>query len=235
MEVEREIKMLTTDSPKEDDKDKYVTTTFYITYAFLMTTATITFIEAIRTKDSKVRNILNLETCISVVAAFFYARFVQEIKEGVDYKTINVTRYTDWAITTPIMLLVLVLAFLYNTDGGPMKFVSYLIILFFNYIMLGFGYLGEIGFMDKNYANTMGFIGFFGLYYYIYITYISGKSNSDNKILYWTFFILWIFYGVFYFMDETTRNVGYNILDLLSKCFVGIFFWAYYTKVFTLN
>ena len=235
MEVEREIKMLTTDSPKEDDKDKYVTTTFYITYAFLMTTATITFIEAIRTKDSKVRNILNLETCISVVAAFFYARFVQEIKEGVDYKTINVTRYTDWAITTPIMLLVLVLAFLYNTDGGPMKFVSYLIILFFNYIMLGFGYLGEIGFMDKNYANTMGFIGFFGFYYYIYITYISGKSNSDNKILYWTFFILWIFYGVFYFMDETTRNVGYNILDLLSKCFVGIFFWAYYTKVFTLN
>lgn len=235
MEVEREIKMLTTDSPKEDDKDKYVTTTFYITYAFLMTTATITFIEAIRTKDSKVRNILNLETCISVVAAFFYARFVQEIKEGVDYKTINVTRYTDWAITTPIMLLVLVLAFLYNTDGGPMKFVSYLIILFFNYIMLGFGYLGEIGFMDKNYANTMGFIGFFGLYYYIYITYISGKGNSDNKILYWTFFILWIFYGVFYFMDETTRNVGYNILDLLSKCFVGIFFWAYYTKVFTLN
>ena len=235
MEVEREIKMLTTDSPKEDDKDKYVTTTFYITYAFLMTTATITFIEAIRTKDSKVRNILNLETCISVVAAFFYARFVQEIKEGVDYKTINFTRYTDWAITTPIMLLVLVLAFLYNTDGGPMKFVSYLIILFFNYIMLGFGYLGEIGFMDKNYANTMGFIGFFGLYYYIYITYISGKSNSDNKILYWTFFILWIFYGVFYFMDETTRNVGYNILDLLSKCFVGIFFWAYYTKVFTLN
>lgn len=235
MEVEREIKMLTTDSPKEDDKDKYVTTTFYITYAFLMTTATITFIEAIRTKDSKIRNILNLETCISVVAAFFYSRFVQEIKEGVDYKTINVTRYTDWAITTPIMLLVLVLAFLYNTDGGPMKFISYLIILFFNYIMLGSGYLGEIGFMDKNYANTIGFIGFFGLYYYIYITYISGKSNSDNKILYWTFFILWIFYGVFYFMDETTRNVGYNVLDLLSKCFVGIFFWAYYTKVFTLN
>ena len=44
---------------------------FYITYVFLMTTATITFIEAIRTDDKKVRHILNLETCISVVAAFF--------------------------------------------------------------------------------------------------------------------------------------------------------------------
>ena len=35
-----------------------VNDSFYITYAFLMTTATITFIEAIRTKDMKIRNIL---------------------------------------------------------------------------------------------------------------------------------------------------------------------------------
>ena len=51
--------------------EELVKNTFYITYAFLMTTATITFIEASRTKDPKIRNILNLETCISVVAAFF--------------------------------------------------------------------------------------------------------------------------------------------------------------------
>ena len=35
-------------------KDELVNTTFYITYAFLMTTATITFIEDIRTKDIKI-------------------------------------------------------------------------------------------------------------------------------------------------------------------------------------
>jgi hypothetical protein len=38
-----------------------VHSSFYITYAFLMTTATITFIESIRTKNEKVRHILNLE------------------------------------------------------------------------------------------------------------------------------------------------------------------------------
>ena len=48
------------------------------------------------------------------------------------------------------------------------------------------------------------------------------------------FVFLWAFYGVFYFFDSVTRNVGYNVLDLFSKCFVGIFFWAYYTKVFKL-
>ena len=35
-----------------------------------------------------------------------------------------------------------------------------------------------------------------------------------------------------YFYDEVTKNVIFNVLDLFSKCFVGIFFWAYYTKVF---
>ena len=108
-----------------ENKDELVKMTFYITYVFLLTTATITFIEAMRTKDAKIRNILNLETCISVVAAYFYGKFVNDIeKEGVNYKKINLTRYTDWYITTPIMLLVLVLALLYNT-GGRLNFFTF--------------------------------------------------------------------------------------------------------------
>ena len=82
-----------------------------------------------RTKIPKIRNILNLETCISVVAAYFYSLFVEKIKDKeINYKEINVTRYTDWAITTPIMLLVLLLAFLYNT-GGSLNFGIFLIVL----------------------------------------------------------------------------------------------------------
>ena len=105
-----------------DIKEKNVKNTFYITYVFLLTTATITFIEAMRTNNAKIRNILNLETCISVVAAYFYGLFIDKIKDKqIDYKNINTTRFTDWAITTPIMLLVLLLAFLYNT-GGRLSF-----------------------------------------------------------------------------------------------------------------
>ena len=211
-----------------------VNDSFYITYAFLMTTATITFIEAIRTKDMKIRNILNLETCISVVAAFFYSKFVTSIEndEEIDYEAINKTRYTDWAITTPIMLLVLVLALLYNSKNGAMSFTSYLKILAMNYGMLGMGYLGEIGTLSKAMGNLIGFGFFAGLYGYIYKTYIQGKYNFDNMILYSAFFILWALYGVVYFFDEVTKNISFNILDLFSKCFVGIFFWAYYAKVF---
>jgi bacteriorhodopsin len=218
---------------------KLINNSFYLTYVFLITTGTITFIEAIRTKVPEIRNILNLETCISIIAAYFYGEFVKKLnenkdKEQVDYKKINETRYLDWSITTPIMLLVLVLAFLYNSKGGRLNFFTFLLILFLNYGMLYFGYLGEQDVMDKNKANMIGFIFFFALYYFIYRTFLHNNYNFDNLILYLTFLILWTMYGVLYFYDEVTKNVGYNVLDLFSKCFVGIFFWAYYTKVFVL-
>ena len=65
---------------------------------------------------------MNLEVCISIIAAYFYSLFVEKIDKGlknnepVDYRKINITRYTDWSIYI-IMLLVLVLALLYNTGG----------------------------------------------------------------------------------------------------------------------
>lgn len=211
-----------------------VHSSFYITYAFLMTTATITFIESIRTKNEKVRHILNLETCISVVATFFYGKFVSMLEHDsqVDYKKINNTRYLDWAITTPIMLLVLVLALLYNSNSGSLNFFSFLFILLLNYGMLGFGYLGETNILDKNTSNGIGFLFFAGMYYFIYSKYLKGKSNFSNNVLFYSFLFLWALYGVVYFMNDLEKNVWFNILDLFSKCFVGIFFWAYFTKIF---
>ena len=100
--------------------------------------------------------------------------------------------------------------------------------------MLASGYLGETKTVDKVSANVIGFIFFIGLYLFIYYIYVRPKYNFDNSILYFSFVILWAIYGIVYFLDDKEKNIGYNILDLLSKCFVGIFFWAYYAKVFTL-
>lgn len=204
---------------------------FYLTYAFLVTTGTITFIEAMRTKNDSIRHILNLETCISIVAAFFYGKFVTEFdKPTIDYKSINLNRYVDWAITTPIMLLVLILAFKYNsTKNTQVKFTDYLIILALNYGMLGSGYMGDLGKIDRLTATILGFLCFGGLYYFLY-NYL--RQNKTNQLLYGIFFVLWSLYGVFYQMEQKSRNIGYNLLDLFSKCFVGIYFWASFTKIF---
>jgi bacteriorhodopsin len=211
--------------------DKLVEYSFYLTYAFLVTTGTITFIESMRTKNDSMRHILNLETCISIVAAFFYGKFVTEFdKPTIDYKSINLNRYVDWSITTPIMLLVLILAFRYNTDKkAQVKFTDFIMILVLNYGMLGTGYMGDIGKLARIPATIFGFIFFGGLYYFLY-SFV--KNEPNNKLLYSVFFILWSLYGVFYLMEEQSRNIGYNVLDLFSKCFVGIYFWAYFTKIF---
>lgn len=216
-------------------KDKVVKFTFYITYAFLMTTATVTFIEAIRTKDIKIRNILNLETCISIVAAFFYGMFMKKINvKEINYKDININRYVDWSITTPIMLLVLILAFCYNTKQ-KVTLQSFVLILILNYGMLLFGFLGENKLYSKIKSNIIGFVFFCALYGYLYFNYIHGFNKFDNNILYICFIVLWSLYGVAYWMDEEKKNVAYNVLDLFSKCFVGIFFWAYFTKTIVLK
>ena len=147
-----------------------------------------------------------------------------------NYKEINLTRYTDWMITTPIMLLVLCLVFGYN-NKTTMTAGFFFLVLLLNYCMLGFGYVGEIGVLDRRYAQLAGFVFFFLLYGLIYYTFLRKKYVFDNQIIFWAFVIFWFFYGVFYEMKEETKNVGYNLLDLFSKCFVGIFFWAYLTKV----
>ena len=222
--------------------DRTVKISFYITYAFLMTTATITFIESISTKTPQIRHILNLETCISIVAAFFYTQFIKKLKLTetgmnpiaeelkVNYKSINLTRYTDWAITTPIMLLVLLLVFCYNTKQ-ELKASFFLLVLILNYLMLYVGYRGEKQLMTRMKATVVGFGFFIALYGVIYLNFLHYNYNFDNQIIFWAFVFFWAFYGVLYNYDEEKKNIGYNVLDLFSKCFVGIFFWAYLTKV----
>jgi hypothetical protein len=71
------------DAPKEKEEKKknpvqyYVKFSFAISYVLLLTTGTITFIEALRTQIPQVRHVMNLETCISLVAGYFYSVFVQ--------------------------------------------------------------------------------------------------------------------------------------------------------------
>lgn len=215
--------------------NKLIEYSFYLTYAFLVTTGTITFIEALRTKNESMRHILNLETCISIIATFFYSHFVYEFKDykEINYKLINLNRYVDWAITTPIMLLVLILAFKYNYNGkSVVSFNDFFIITILNYFMLIIGYLGELKIFNKIFANIFSFVFFILMYLYIYFKYIYNKYNRQNILLYSLFVILWAIYGFIYLFNNKYRNIGYNILDLFSKCFVGLYFWAYFTGIF---
>jgi len=204
---------------------------FYITYVLLLTTGTITLIEALRTKVRMVQHIMNLETCISVVAGYFYSVFHEKVKKmkEINWKEITRLRYIDWAITTPMMLLVLSLVLSFNTKT-PIKLHWFALTVFFNYVMLYTGYLGESGQLERITASILGFIALFLTYGLIFMNYML-KYNRDNTVLFSIFTVVWSMYGVAYYFEEMQKNIAYNYLDLISKCLVGIGLWIYYVKI----
>jgi len=209
-----------------------VKNSFYVSYSFLVTTGTICLIEALRTDDAKIRHIMNVETCISVITAIFYGKFIEMIKDkDIDYEKINLVRYTDWFLSTPLMLLGLGLVMTYNLKT-ELKFKQFLIMILLNFGMLLFGYLGEIKKINKQYALTGGFILFALLFYYIYAQFIKNKKNTQNFVIYMIFLIIWSIYGMIYMQTHELKNIIFNILDTIAKCIVGIGFWAYFTGIF---
>ena len=198
----------------------------------MLTTGTITLIEALRTKVKMVQHIMNLETCISVVAGYFYSVFHEKVKKmkEINWKEITRLRYIDWAITTPMMLLVLSLVLSFNTNTN-IKLHWFALTVFFNYAMLYAGYVGETGQLDKRTASVIGFLFLFLMYGLVFINYLLPKRNMDNTVLFSIFVAIWSMYGVAYHFEEEQKNVAYNYLDLTSKCLVGIGLWIYYTKI----
>jgi bacteriorhodopsin len=217
----------------------YVKFSFSITYIFLLTTATITFIEAMRTNIPTVRHVLNLETAISLIAGYFYSVFLENIsiyeKEDrkIDWADISATRYIDWSMTTPLMLLALTLVLSQNI-GKSVTLQVILTVIALNLSMLYLGYLGEIGTMNRTTACLLGFAAFFGMFFIIFCEYVMSKRNFANYVLFSIFVSIWLFYGVFYMMSETYKNIGMNVLDCLAKCCFGLGLWAYYSKIVVL-
>jgi bacteriorhodopsin len=217
-----------------DKKNKSsIYSTFNLTYVILLTTATITIIEAISTSTPIVRHILNLETAISIIAGYFYGVFITKVNKDdkdIDWNEITELRYVDWSITTPLMLITLCLV-LGSNSNTLIRLFTIISIIGLNYLMLLMGYLGEINVFNKITASILGFIPFFGMFYLIFINYVKDFTLINNNILFGIYIIIWSIYGVVYNFNILLKNGFYNILDLIAKCIVGLGLWAYYTKI----
>jgi bacteriorhodopsin len=221
---------------KSVNKDYLVKASFMITYILLLTTGLITFIEAMRTQNPLVRHIFNLETCISLVAGYFYSVFVSELDiyerehMPISWDVITQNRYIDWAITTPMMLLVLCV-FLASESKSVVHLTTIVLIMIFNYIMLYIGYLGETRVLDRFTACVAGFIPFFIVFYLIFTNFVVISKGISKYWLFVFYLVLWSLYGIVYLLEETYKNIAMNILDCIAKCLVGISLWLYYTKI----
>ena len=182
-------------------------------------------------KFSFLKQMMTLEIFVQFIEGSFYAYWLYNFK---DILNITPKRYFDWMITTPTMLINLIfyLIFLEYKDNNTSdelnffklfkeEFYTIITVLSLNWAMLLFGYLGEISVIPVLLGVSLGFIPFLIYYYIIYKKY-AVLSNDGLKIyLYFLFF--WSLYGIVAVLPYKIKNMCYNILDLFSKNFFGIF------------
>ena len=196
-------------------------------------TGIIEFISLFANLPSKflfLKQMMLLEVFVQCIEGSFYIYWFKHFK-----KVSNVTpsRYFDWVITTPTMLvnLIFYLIFLRKLDDNTSDTLHFfelfkqesatiLPILLLNWSMLLFGYLGEISVLPVSVGVPLGFLPFLIYYYIIYTIYV--VSDIGFKIFIY-FFMFWTLYGCVAILPYKIKNICYNILDLFSKNFFGIF------------
>jgi hypothetical protein len=211
---------------------------FYITLVFSIIVQIITgiieigaFFVKVPTIYFIIRQLLLIELVVQIIEGSFYVWLAYNFT-----KVLNVTpkRYIDWVITTPTMLITLIIYLIYlnkkvEDKTNELEFFTLfkdnsnviIPVLLLNWLMLLFGYLGEIGAIPVLLGVFLGFIPFLIYYYLIYVNYVT--QNSSGYLLFWYFFFFWSLYGFVAVLPYYLKNSLYNILDLFAKNFFGLF------------
>jgi hypothetical protein len=190
-----------------------------------------TFFVKVPTIYTIIRQLLLIELVVQIIESSFYVWLAYNFT-----KVLNVTpkRYIDWFITTPTMLITLIIYLIYLTKKeenktNELEFFTLLKensniivpVVLLNWLMLLFGYLGEMKIIPVLLGVFLGFIPFLLYYYLIYVNYVT--QNSSGYLLFWYFFFFWSLYGFVAVLPYYVKNSLYNILDLFAKNFFGIF------------
>jgi len=187
----------------------------------------------IKDNDYVLKEILLLEGVVQIIESCFYIWVIFAIH---NLKSVTPRRYIDWVFSTPIMLTSTIVFMKYqelkdkNLDTS-FKMIDFLKdnksnifkIFIYNGLMLLCGFLGEVGIIDKRIGITLGFIFFYLSFDLIYKEY--AKKSILGKKLFTFLLVVWGLYGVAAMTDIKTKNISYNILDIISKNFYGLFIY----------
>ena len=149
-------------------------------------------------------------------------------------RPITIYRYADWFITTTMLLLSLSYLFLYRQyktkDKTEELTNNYIFkeyrkpiqtILISNFFMLLFGFLGEMKKIPYFFGYVLGMVCFIISFSTIFDNF--AKGQPQNEELFGVFVFVWFLYGFAYLMSYKTKNIAYNLLDLVSKNMFGLY------------
>tara|TARA_Y100000389_G_scaffold64537_1_gene60596 strand:- start:2961 stop:3644 length:684 start_codon:yes stop_codon:yes gene_type:complete len=175
---------------------------------------------------------LALENIVQFIEGSFYLWFLYFYTKNVDLVDIAKYRYYDWYLTTPTMILSSIAYFAYNNN--KLQNISFTLFDFikndqkkilelvgYNFGMLFFGYLQEINIINILVSTLIGFGFFFLLFYKIYIYYVI--RSQENYFIFFLMAFIWSIYGIAALFNFKIKNAFYNILDIFSKNFYGLF------------
>jgi len=190
-----------------------------------------TFFVQVPTIYSIIRQLLIIELVVQFIEGIFYFWLVHN---HTNISNITPKRYIDWVITTPTMLITLMIYLIFlnkkveNKTNGLDFFTIFkdnsnifIPVVLLNWAMLLFGYLGEMRIIPVFLGVFLGFIPFLIYYYMIYVNFVT--QNTSGYLLFWYFFFFWSLYGFAAVLPYYVKNALYNILDLFAKNFFGIF------------
>jgi len=214
----------------------FVAKTIYASLAIQIITTIISFdgfLKKLKEKDYVLKEILVLEGIVQFIETFFYIWVIFAIH---DLSKVTPRRYIDWTFSTPIMLISTIVFMKYkeyrenNIDKTFRMFDFFkenknniVKIFVYNGLMLLCGFLGEAGIIDKRIGIPLGFVFFYLSFNLIYKEY--GKKSELGKKLFAFLVIVWGLYGVAAMTNLKTKNISYNILDIIAKNFYGLFIY----------
>lgn len=183
-------------------------------------------------KDAILNDIMLLEVIVQFIELTFYIWLIYYLSQ-MSFE-VTYTRYFDWFISTPLMLLTTVFFMEYINvekygkiitiiDILQKDFLPLLKIIAGNFIMLLFGFLAEIRYLPRILGFVLGTIGFLYSFYTIYIEFVG--IEYWNNVLFYFMFVIWGLYGVAFLFPYVIKNVSYNYLDIFSKNFYGLFLY----------
>lgn len=199
----------------------YLKKSYEITFLMLISITILVYFRSTNSKlDNNKKLSLQLSGFVTTIASFHYYYMMNYENSPVSY------RYFDWFFTTPILLIDLCILL----DILDKKLIIKIISL--NTLMLLSGYLGEINILSTLNSTIIGFIPFIIMFYLIKQKMnesnkkIDDNKKSQNNKLYYVFTLLWTLYGANHLIPvEDIKNISYNILDLITKGFFGLYIY----------
>jgi hypothetical protein len=209
---------------------------FYVQIITLIFGLLIVFLTNVSSYNRLIREALILENGVQIIEGSFYVWFIYFYTKNVDKEDIAKYRYYDWFFSTPLMIISTVAYFHYNNTklyGLSASVASSLYnfiktdiqkiseLLFYNFNMLFLGYLQELKLISLTISTIFGFLFLGLLFLKMFVYYV--KNNSANYLIFYLMLFIWSLYGVAALYKNKIKNASYNILDVFSKNFFGLF------------